>query len=207
MNDFHFQQEEEQAALYEEELAQIQIHKQKISQINILLQEVSSFLGPNRSQLEGELKMNFPYGYLRTASQFRELLSFLPEDHVRSNIAYHLILSDFYTWLVHRTNVQGTLQEMIIKNEIVIMASICETIIVKVGGKGRNFAERLKKLIAKEIITVELNDNLLWLWDRRKGIHLFELDNKEFLAYSELDFQKSKEITFSLIKTMNKNRS
>ncbi len=74
------------------------------------------------------------------------------------------------------------------------MASICETIIVKVGGKGRNFAYRLKKLLEKDIISMELFNDLIWLWDRRKGIHLFELEKKEFQDYSEFDFNDQKKL-------------
>jgi hypothetical protein len=38
--------------------------------------------------------------------------------NTKSNIAYTLMLSDIFTWMLNRTTIQGTLKEMIIKNEL-----------------------------------------------------------------------------------------
>jgi hypothetical protein len=63
----------------------------------------------DRLKLEGDrkLKIRFPRGYLRTAQHFRKRFWFVRDDNLRRNIAYSLILSDVYRWLLNRTDFWG----------------------------------------------------------------------------------------------------
>lgn len=185
------------------ENAEIRLLQEKVQSINSYLQDLTDFLGAVSSENEKFLKINFPYGYIRTASTCREELKCVDNQNTKSNIAYSLMLSDLFTWLVNRTNIQGTLQEMIIKNEILVMASICETLSVLKVGKGKNYNQRIEKLFNQKIISEKIMGDLLWLWEIRVGVHIYELNKKEYQKYTIQDFLKAKETTKQFIIELN----
>jgi len=190
-------------ALHAEEI-EIQRLQDKLQIVNEGIQEISDFLSPGPSENEKYLKICFPSGYIRNADTFRNGLGCIEDNNIKSNIAYSLILSDLNTWLLNRTTIQGVLKEMIIKNEIHLMASICETIIFNKVGKRTGYNKQVEKMFQNKMISEEARDGLHWLWEIRRGIHLFDLDEKEFDKYTLEDFTKSKEVTNNLIKELNK---
>jgi hypothetical protein len=93
---------------------------------------------------------------------------------------------------------------MIIKNEILLMASICETITVVKVGKNTTYKKRLERLLNNTLIDIELKNELDWIWDKRIGVHIFELSQKEFQKYSIDDFLRAKNVTYRFIQELNK---
>lgn len=63
---------------------------------------------------------------------------------------------------------------MIIKNEIILMAGVSESLAEEFG-EGEYFKDRIRSLKSKDIINQELKDNLFWLWKSRQSIHLWTL--------------------------------
>lgn len=185
------------------EEAEIQAYQEKARIAGGLLQEISDFLGSATSESEKYLKICFPYGYIRDATNIRKGLLCIENTNTKSNIAYTLMLSDLFTWMLNRTTIQGTLQEMVIKNEILLMASICETLTIIHQGKKKSFNNRVEKMFLEQTISSELKDGLLWLWEKRVGVHIFELSEREFQKYTVADFIKSKEITQKLVNELN----
>jgi len=183
--------------------------EQTIGRINQLIQEVHDFIGPDDPHAYDQPKymIDIPRGYIRRAVQFRQKLNFISDSNIKKNISYSLQLSDFYCWILNRTSLSLTVKEMFIKYGIVLMASICETIVVHVciGRIGRNygFIEKTKRMVAQEMITQEIQTELEWLWDTRLGIHIFALDFQEYNVYNEDHYSRSITAAIKLIDHLN----
>lgn len=170
-----------------------------VTAINVNIQAVQDYLGQN-SHADG--KIRFPRGFLRTAPLFRSRLGFVSNEILKRNLSYALILSDVLRWIVNRTDLGGTAQEMVIKNAIILMASISESIAVDgtkgVIGKKHSFCERTNRMESKGIISADLRDRLHWLWAKRDGIHIYELNHQEYGTYDLADYNKAVNTTADL---------
>jgi hypothetical protein len=80
---------------------------------------------------------------------------------------------------------------MIIKSQLVNIAAICESILVTLSSKNGGYVKRVQKLLELGVICEECAKSLEWLWTRRQGIHLFELDKIEYAQYDDSDFDKA----------------
>lgn len=191
------------ASSFEEEVI-MKSYQEKSKILNRNLQDISDYLGPESSEMEKYLLVNFPSGYISKAEKYREKLRIVKNQNTASNIAYSLMMVDLYRWLLNRTDLKGTVREMIIKNSLHLVGSVCETLTVISAGKCKNFKVRIQKLLNMELITQHLSVELLWLWEIRNGIHLFELDEKEFGSYDYNDFTRSTKIIETLIQELNR---
>jgi len=173
--------------------------REAVATANEQIQEIQDYLG-QANHAEGKLR--FPRGFLRTASHFRSRLSFVRDDNLKKNLSYALILSDVLRWLTNRTDLAGTAQEMVIKNAIILMGSICESMAIDgtkgIIGKKHSFCERTDLMVAKSIINGNLRDELHWLWEKRTGIHIYELDYREYDTYRITDYNKAVSATKNL---------
>jgi hypothetical protein len=129
-------------------------------------------------------KIRFPRGVLRSASSFRNGYWFIDDKNLRTNIAYALILSDTYRWMINRTDLVGTAREMLIKEGICLMGCLAESItkhsLRGICGKKQNYQSRINKMLELKIIDKALHAKLKWLWDYRNREHLFLLTEAEY---------------------------
>jgi len=146
-----------------------------------LLQEIQNYAKRDFSK---PAKVRFPRGYLRTAAEARTRLGFLENAHLKSNVSYTMLLSDVQHWLLVRTDISGTAKEMVIKLQFFLLGSIVESITKSFlkGKCGGNYSKRLEYLKEHGIISEQLQIDLNWLWDVRNKMHLFLLDNNEWLS-------------------------
>ena len=95
-----------------------------------------------------------------------------------------MLLSDVQHWLLVRTDISGTAKEMVIKLQFFLLGSIVESITKSFlkGKCGGNYSKRLEYLKEHGIISEQLQIDLNWLWDVRNKMHLFLLDNNEWLS-------------------------
>lgn len=163
-----------------------------VAVVNEHIQEIQDYLG-RRNHSDG--KIRFPRGFLRTATHFRSQLGFVGDSNLKKNLSYALILSDVLWWLTNRTDLAGTAREMVIKNAIILIGSICESIAIDgtrgIIGKRHSFCERADRMVAKGTIAGDLRDELHWLWEKRSGIHIYELDYQEYDTYGISDYNKA----------------
>jgi len=146
-----------------------------------ILQSIQDYVQRDFSR---SAKVRFPRGYIRTAQEARGRLSCLNDRSLKSNIAYTMQLADVQHWLMMRTDLAGMAKEMVIKLQIFLLGTIVESI-TKVylrGRCGRNFNRRAEYLHEHELISEELRDDIIWLWQIRNRMHLFQLDEIEWLA-------------------------
>lgn len=148
------------------------------------LQEIHDYLG-ERNHVNGTIR--FPRGYLRTCVDHRRKYHFITDHTLRSNIAYTLLLTDLFRWLLNRTDISGQAKEMLIKKEISSIGSIMESVTKhylhgKRGG-GQNYKYRSQALVDEDIIPLELKTEIDWVWDVRNGEHLMLLNQRDWQVY------------------------
>jgi hypothetical protein len=141
-----------------------------------------------RASGDKRIKIRFPRGFLRTASHFRDQFWFIREETLRRNIAYSLILSEVYRWLLNRTDLWGTPREMLIKEGVCLLGSLAESItkdaMRKHCGKRQSYAKRIRKMVELGIIDDALQKKLEWLWEYRSREHLFLVQSREYDHYT-----------------------
>ena len=158
-----------------------------------LLQEIQDYCG--RDSRHPLAKVRFPRGYILTASAYRQTLPFVRDAHTQSNLSYALMTLDVLRWLAVRTDLTGTALEMVIKEAICLLGSICECLTVRRGveglGRGAGFSNRVTKLVQMGIIDENTKTDLDWVWDIRCREHLADLDHAEFGHYGRADCNRA----------------
>lgn len=156
------------------------------------LQEIQDYLGA-RNNKKGRIR--FPRGYIKRASHHKSNFWFISDQVVKDNLSYNLIVADVYKWIANRTNLRGIAKDMLVKQGIVLMGSIAETVLQTamkgIIGKKHKFKERTKRMMRKSIISNDLKNELDWLWDKRKKIHIYLSSMSEFQHYKVSDYNLS----------------
>lgn len=164
------------------------------TQINKLIENISAELQDLEKLLHDSspkrVDIRFPRKVIRTAEYFRTRLGFINDDTLKTNIAYHLMLSDVYRWILNRFDIALTAKELLIKEGISLIGNIIEAIITHIARNiTSNSNERIgfKKactiLVENKIITDELKKDLLWVWGMRCKEHLLNLKETEYKKY------------------------
>lgn len=164
-----------------------------VAQVGLGIQDINDYLNahPNESG-----RIRFPRGVLRTAAFIRSHLRFLEDQTLKINVSYAMMLYDVLKWLLTRTDLAGTARDMVIKNAIVLLGSIAESLAVGgtagVIGKKHKFKARTERMVQHEIISEELKVELDWLWDTRGGIHIYEMEGSEYDRYTIDDYERAR---------------
>lgn len=108
---------------------------------------------------------------------------FISDTTLRSNISYTLMMSDAVYWMLIRTDLSGTAGEMLIKLYVFIAGTLIESITKSYlkGACGKGYKDRTQHLVTVGIITGDLKTELDWVWDARNNMHLFLLDDSEWV--------------------------
>ena len=69
-----------------------------VERISLDFQELEKLLKQSK---EENINIKFPRGVIRIANNFRGRLIFINEDTLKTNLAYHLMLSDVYRWILN----------------------------------------------------------------------------------------------------------
>lgn len=166
--------------------------QEAVARVNFDLQAIQNYLGQDNHT---HAKIRFPRGFIRTAVHFRERLNFLNDKTLVRNISYALILSDVYRWLLNRTDVAGTAKEMIIKEGICLVGSLCESItkdvLTGIVGKKKGYKDRTQYLVDSGIIGAALQTELDWVWNTRNNEHLFLVEIREHEHYRLSDYNRA----------------
>ena len=166
--------------------------QEAVARVNFDLQAIQNYLGQDNHT---HAKIRLPRGFIRTAVHFRERLNFLNDKTLVRNISYALILSDVYRWLLNRTDVAGTAKEMIIKEGICLVGSLCESItkdvLTGIVGKKKGYKDRTQYLVDSGIIGAALQTELDWVWNTRNNEHLFLVEIREHEHYRLSDYNRA----------------
>jgi hypothetical protein len=159
---------------------------------NGLIQEISNYLGERNIK---DAKLRFPRNYLKTATHYRNKLSFISDQVLLTNSSYTLMLLDVYKWIANRTDIWGVPRDMLIKHGICIIGSLCESF-TKDALKGRvsakkGYKERTAYLADKKLIDKDQKQELDWIWDTRNNQHLFLVSFIEYEHYKASDYNRA----------------
>jgi len=137
-----------------------------------------------------DIKIKFPQGVLRKAADIRVWLSFLNDDVLKRNLAYHLMLADFYSWFLNRFGISLTGQEMLIKDAICLYGNICAAVVKAVAEKNR-VKPCIRHLFENGVISEKLKEDLEWLWNTRNKEHIENLKEWEYKKYTMDDYNRA----------------
>ena len=155
-----------------------------IKSINGMLEEVSRYIGPDDPEkYDGKQYMiQLPWDYLTDINKLKNKLKFIPNERLKTTISTNLRLSDIYCWLLNRTTVHSLTRKMLVQHGIILMGSVCESIVnyfyeKRFPRKQHEppviFTEKIKALVQLNIITAANGKELEWLWDMRKCVHIY----------------------------------
>lgn len=160
--------------------------EQAVRRVSDDLADIQNYLGQENHP---RAKIRFPRGYLREAVGFRRELWYIENDILKRNLAYAHLMSDVFRWLLNRTDLSWSAQEMVIKEGVCLSASICESLTKEVAvedricGKKTGFKTRCQKLRDSGIVTDDTCSELEWLWDTRQAEHIFLVPDREHEMY------------------------
>src|SRR5882672_7450469 len=155
------------------------------------LQTIQDYLGRDFSRA---CKIRFPRGFIRTAAHFRSRFAFVADKTLLQNLSYALMLHDVLHWTLVRTDLTGTVKEMLIKDAIALVGNIAETLTklpLSRAGQKKNYKERTKRLESMSVIASALRTDLDWLWDTRSNCHLFLVTMREYGHYQIADYNRA----------------
>jgi len=181
-----------------------------VALVNDRLQQIQNYLGEDNPDI-GRVKI--PKGYIRPVKHFKDRLYFITDNTTKNNLAYALVQSDVYLWIINRMDLYGVAQEMTLKFAIALIGSISETVAVMgtkgIIGKRHSFCKRCDRMVDLKIIGDRLRKNLHWLWEVRSNIHIYDISQTEYKKYHLKDFNRAVSTGKSLMDSLglyHKNR-
>jgi hypothetical protein len=182
------------------------------NEISRLFSELEEII--RRNDIE-RVDIRFPRGVIRTAKSFRDEMYFIDDHTFKSNLAYHLMLTDIYRWILNRFDIALTAQEMLIKECICIIGGICGDIsqhiaITLIHKNKIGVSGSLTILKDNDIIDAELKKSLKYLWGQRNKLHLSTVRVRELGVYNLDKYNEAistwKQFKISLQKSRDENR-
>lgn len=159
---------------------------------NELLRAIHAY---SRRDFSKQWTLEFPRGYVRTASQHRKRLPFIRNRALKDNIAYTFMAHDTLHWVLMRTDVAATIREQLIKLSIFLVGGLAESITKHClhGKCGKTFTGRTSYMVRNGIIAEGLCADLDWVWEIRNRMHLFLLDESEYNVgtYTAADYDRA----------------
>lgn len=138
-------------------------------------------------------QIKFPRGFLRTFNYYRDYFPYIQDQALLTRIVSHLMHRDTLHWLWLKTDLYGDARFMVVKFQLVTLASVLEgvvkNLIPKVPKKLDNVYYRIDQLQSKGLITNGVD--LKQLWSDRNSIHL-HLDKYEDnpVNYTDENYRK-----------------
>ncbi len=161
---------------------------------NRLLQEIADYTAKHiEDRWHGRVR--FPRGFIRTAHEHRLKLKFVDDETLKRNASYALMTHDVLRWLAFHTDLYGQARDMIIKEAVCLLGTICECITIypteRGLGRGAGQKKRIARLVELEIIDTKLQRHLDWLWDKRNQEHMYDLDFREYDHWQNGDWYRA----------------
>jgi hypothetical protein len=176
-----------------------------VAQVNDGLQAIQNYVGERKGN--NNAKVRFPSGFIRTAESQRQRLRFVTDATLRDNLSYMLMLSDVYLWLLKRTSLLGTAQEMVVKAAIFLAGAIIESLtkdyLTNSISKNAGFKQRTQRLLDDGRIDDSLKMNLDWVWDTRNNMHAFLVTQREWNKYDQAQYSRAATAVSTLIENLN----
>ncbi len=156
-------------------------------------------------EIDKSRRIKFPRGFLKTLNSNRSFLSFIDNPKIVENIAKHIMHRDTLHWIWLKTDICSDARSMIIKFQLINLASILEAIVKsiypKMPNKTDNVYDRIDKLHNENRISNPID--LKNLWDARNTIHLHLIDKNDSISFTDIKYIAWHKSMSILIKELN----
>ena len=163
-----------------------------VNEINVRMRELQDYVKDRNIK---ESRIEFPRGYLRSCEHHKKKYEFLQKPIIEKNISYTLLATDVYRWLLNRTDIALSAQEMIVKQGLILICSVVEVLVEEclkgLHDRGKFFKQRLRTLSRHRQLDKKLAEELEWLWDVRNNIHLAVPKKPEHNKYAVKDYNRA----------------
>jgi hypothetical protein len=180
------------------------------AELQVLIDEAGAALQGIQNELGRDGnggKVRFPRGYLKRVHERIGRFAWIDDDTLKRNLCYHLIFSDVLRWILNRTDLANVARGMVVKHTIAVMGAVVESLTVtamkQLGQGKRNFAKRVAYLCGEGLIDEALRDELLWLWEARSKVHVYDVTDLELDTYEVKDSNRAITATCGLSDALN----
>lgn len=105
------------------------MEREKLDQLNYLVASLHNEDDVSSLEIDKKRRIKFPRGYLRPFNYYRELFPYIDNAGLLTRIASHLMHRDTLHWLWQKTDVNGDARCMIIKFQLITLASVLEGVV------------------------------------------------------------------------------
>ncbi len=181
------------------------MNKLELNKLNSAIKSIHEDGDVYSYEIDEKRRIDFPRGFLKTLYSNRSFLSFLNNKKIVENIALHMMHRDTLHWLWLKTDISGAARKMVIKFQLINLASILEAIVKclypKMPKKKDDVYCRIERLEIEKNIS-NAND-LKQLWLDRKTIHLHLLEETQDVSFSDKKYIHWHNSMSILIKELN----
>lgn len=181
------------------------MNKLELNKLNIAIKSLHAEGDVYSYEIDKSRMIDFPRGFLKTLHTNRSFLSFLDNKIIIENIAQHMMHRDTLHWVWLKTDISADARNMIIKFQLINLASILEAIVKsiypKMPKKMDDVYNRIDKLEIEKYISNATN--LKKLWEARKSIHLHLTEEKDRIKFTDSKYIAWNKSISTLIKELN----
>ena len=149
-------------------------------------------------------RIEFPRGFLRTLATYRLIFPFIENKILLDKIAHQMMLRDTFHWLWLKTDIRSYPRHMLIKSQLINLASILEAIVKYLypvqAQKNVSIYVILDLLSKEKNIEVE---SLKMIWKTRNKIHLHITDEVETYKFTDAKYKEWHRAMATFIKELN----
>lgn len=135
-------------------------------------------------------RIKFPRGFLRTFHTYRSFFPYIENAGLKDLICYHMMHRDTLHWLWLKTDIIAHAREMIVKFQLINLASILEALVKyfvpRMPKKKDNVYDRIDKMANNGII--DNPKELKNIWESRRSIHLHLSIEAEPMNFSDENY-------------------
>ena len=181
------------------------MNKLELNKLNLAIRSLHDVGDVSSYDIDTARRIDFPRGFLKTLYSNRSFLSFLNNKKIVENIALHMMHRDTLHWVWLKTDISGDARKMVIKFQLINLASILEAIVKCLypimPKKKDDVYFRIEKLkIEYGISNVK---DLKQLWLDRKSIHLHLYEETKGVVFSDQKYIHWHKSMSTLINELN----
>jgi len=179
------------------------MRKNDLKSLNLAIKSLHSEDDVYNYVIDKSKRIDFPRGFLRKLSTYRSFVKFIDNNDIVDNIAQQMMHRDTLHWLWLKTDITADARRMLIKSQLINLASILEGIL-----KGL-YPQKSKKSNSKIIDQLFLDkkisnkDELKEIWESRNAIHLHEIEKNKSIIFSDSKYITWNKTLATLIKELN----
>jgi hypothetical protein len=183
------------------------MNKEELNKLNLAIKTLHNDGDVNSYDIDSFRRIAFPRGFLRRLEIYRSFFTFIDNKDIVNNIALQMLHRDTLHWLWLKTDITADARRMLIKTQLINLASILEGILKAL------FPQKNKNSNSKIIDYLALNnqisnkENLKEIWESRNVIHLHEIEKNKTIIFSDKKYIAWHKTMATLIQELNNKKN